>query len=201
VRNGQARGLQRSKCRDCGKTFNALTGTPLARLRYRHRWVEQAQALVDGLSIIKATQRLDVARSTAFRWRHRFLVLPQAIKATSLNGIAEADETCILNSCKGQRHRLQEAGRQARHRAGRATRRGMSTCATISAGFVLWTGSAPTASSPPRCLHWPSVSEAVHTQREHSPGLTPARQSESAQFDSMPRSAIAAGPCRHLGHA
>jgi transposase-like protein len=126
VRNGQARGLQRYKCRDCGKTFNALTGTPLARLRYRDRWVQQAQALVDGLSITKAAERLDVARSTAFRWRHRFLDLPQAIKATSLNGIAEADETCILKSCKGQRTRLRKAGRQARHRGGRATRRGMS---------------------------------------------------------------------------
>lgn len=126
VRNGQARGLQRYKCRDCGKTFNALTGTPLARLRYRDRWLEQAQALVNGLSITKAAEKLDVARSTAFRWRHRFLALPQAVKATSLSGIAEADETCMLKSCKGQRTRLREAGRKARHRGGRATRRGMS---------------------------------------------------------------------------
>ena len=35
VRNGQADGLQRYKCRGCGKTFNALTATPLARLRQR----------------------------------------------------------------------------------------------------------------------------------------------------------------------
>ena len=28
VRNGQADGLQRFKCRSCGVTFNALTGTP-----------------------------------------------------------------------------------------------------------------------------------------------------------------------------
>ena len=28
VRNGQAGGLQRCKCRGCGATFNALTGTP-----------------------------------------------------------------------------------------------------------------------------------------------------------------------------
>jgi transposase-like protein len=33
ARNGSASGLQRYKCRDCGRTFNALTGTPLARLR------------------------------------------------------------------------------------------------------------------------------------------------------------------------
>lgn len=126
VRNGQARGLQRYKCRGCGKTFNALTGTPLARLRYRDKWLEQSQALIDGLSITKVAQQLKVARSTAFRWRHRFLALPQAIKAPVLHGIAEADETCILKSCKGQRARLPKAGREARRRGGHATSRGMS---------------------------------------------------------------------------
>ena len=35
VRNGTAGGLQRYRCRGCGRTFNALTATPLARLRHR----------------------------------------------------------------------------------------------------------------------------------------------------------------------
>lgn len=34
-RHGMARGLQRYKCQSCARTFNALTGTPLARLRKR----------------------------------------------------------------------------------------------------------------------------------------------------------------------
>lgn len=127
VRNGQAQGLQRYKCRGCGKTFNALTGTPLARLRYRPRWMDQAQVLLDGASITKAAQLLDVARSTAFRWRHRFLALPHHVKSGSFSGIVEADETCILKSCKGQRRRLLEQARKARSRGGRATRRGMSS--------------------------------------------------------------------------
>ena len=42
VRNGQARGLQRYKCCGCAKTCNALTGTALARLRYRDKWLLQA---------------------------------------------------------------------------------------------------------------------------------------------------------------
>lgn len=126
VRNGQAGGLQRYKCHECGRTFNALTGTPLARLRYRDKWLSQARALTDGLSITKAAEQLAVARSTAFRWRHRFLALPQAIKATSLGGIAEADETCVLKSCKGQRTLRRQANRKARRRGGRASRRGMS---------------------------------------------------------------------------
>ena len=33
VIRGRANGLKRYFCKGCGKTFNALTGTPLARLR------------------------------------------------------------------------------------------------------------------------------------------------------------------------
>ncbi len=32
-RHGHANGLQRFRCRACGRTFNSLSGTPLARLR------------------------------------------------------------------------------------------------------------------------------------------------------------------------
>ncbi len=41
VRHGHANGLQRYKCRACGRTFNALTGTALARLRQREKWLIQ----------------------------------------------------------------------------------------------------------------------------------------------------------------
>jgi len=74
VRNGQASGLQRYKCRGCGISFNALSGTPLARLRHRDKWFGQAQAMDEGLSVRKSAARMAVHRTTAFRWRHRFLV-------------------------------------------------------------------------------------------------------------------------------
>ena len=91
ARNGSASGLQRYKCRDCGRTFNALTGTPLARLRQKSKWLTQSEVLRDGVTITQAAKRLKVARSTAFRWRHRFMSAPKTIQAQSLVGIAEAD--------------------------------------------------------------------------------------------------------------
>src|SRR5437762_12799342 len=39
---GQADGLRRYRCRDCLCTFNALTGTPLARLRHKEKWLGYA---------------------------------------------------------------------------------------------------------------------------------------------------------------
>lgn len=56
VRNGSASGLQRYKCRDCGRTFNALTGTALARLRQKSKWLMQAEALRDGVTITQSGQ-------------------------------------------------------------------------------------------------------------------------------------------------
>lgn len=123
VRNGAARGLQRYKCRDCLKTFNTLTGTPLARLRMKGKWLGQAAVLRDGVTIKKAAETLGVARSTAFRWRHRFLALPKTLQAESLVGIAETDETYFLQSFKGLRKGLT---RPARKRGGSAAKRGIS---------------------------------------------------------------------------
>jgi len=122
VRNGSANDLQRYKCRRCQRTFNALTGTPLARLRQKPKWLAQAEALREGTTITQVATRLKVARSTAFRWRHRFLALPKSVQAQALRGIAEADETFFLYSRKGQR----PLDRKPRRRGGSAAKRGLS---------------------------------------------------------------------------
>lgn len=127
VRNGQADSLQRFKCRGCGATFNALTGTPLARLRHHPKWLLQAEVMDEGLSVRKAAARMGVHRTTAFRWRHRFLIVPRDTKAAGLTGVVEADEAYVLRSYKGQRGRLLADGtRSARHRGGHAAKRGLS---------------------------------------------------------------------------
>ena len=121
VRNGHASGLQRYKCRGCGKTFNALTCTPMAGLRMKGKWLVQQQTLIEGLSVAKAAAKLGVARSTAFRWRHRFLALAQPVRARTLAGVVEADETYFLYSSKGQDLPLGHVPRKARKRGGKAS--------------------------------------------------------------------------------
>jgi hypothetical protein len=63
-----------------------------------------------------------VARSTAFRWRHRFLAVPKTLQAQTLVGIAEADETFFLHSHKGHRG----LDRKPLRRGGKAATRGTS---------------------------------------------------------------------------
>jgi transposase-like protein len=120
---GRAHGLARYRCTDCRRTFNALSGTPLARLRHKDRWSDQAGALMTGESVAEAAGRCGVAYSTAFRWRHRFLAAPALDKPLRLNGIVEADETFILESFKGRRADLPRA---ARTRGGKPTKTGLS---------------------------------------------------------------------------
>ena len=124
TRWGSASGLQRYRCTGCRATFNALTGTPLSRLRHKEKWLEYAQQLVDGRSVRKSAVACGVHRNTTFRWRHRFLILPNTQKATTLVGIAEADETFFLESFKGQKKNM---ARKPRKRGGKASKRGLSS--------------------------------------------------------------------------
>ena len=100
-RHGQANGLQRYRCRACGRTYNDLSGSPLARLRLREKWLDYLGAVLDSTSVRAAADRVGVHRNTAFRWRRRFLRGPQQDRAERLDGIVEADgsiATCYPSS-------------------------------------------------------------------------------------------------------
>lgn len=122
IKWGRANRLKRYRRKPCGVTFNALTGTPLSQLHKRDLWGGHAQALVEGLSLRKVASRLDIHLDTAFRWRHRFLKAPKAMKPKLLEGTVEADETYFLHSQKGTR----KLERPARKRGGKAKKRGLS---------------------------------------------------------------------------
>src|SRR5271166_2452438 len=114
---GRSHGLSRFRCKGCGRTFNALTKTPMAHLRKRERWLDHARAMIEGKSLAKTAGLCGVHPTTAFRWRHRFLGSPAADKPRTLTGIVEADETFILESFKG---RWSALTRKARKRGGSA---------------------------------------------------------------------------------
>ena len=119
---GHDSGLQRYRCRDCSRTFNALTTTPLAHLQLREKWIKYQQAMLDGLSIRDAAKACGIAKNTSLKWRHRFLRSAAAQQPAQMTGIVEADETFFLESKKGQRN----LNRKARKRGGVASKRGLS---------------------------------------------------------------------------
>jgi transposase-like protein len=121
-RHGHAHGLQRYRCRSCRRTFNLLSGTPLARLRYKGHWLDYLDCMLDSRSVRRTAREIGVANATSFRWRHRFLALSKDDRPQRLSGIAEADEMYVLESHKGSR----SLDRPPRKRGGKATKRGIS---------------------------------------------------------------------------
>jgi transposase-like protein len=125
---GRAGGLRRYRCATCRKTFNALAGTSLARLRKKERWLRYGEALAAGMSLTEAAAHCGVHLTTSFRRRHRFLRAPAAAREV-LGGVVEADETFFRRSHKGSRRwRRGDAppGRGPRRRGERASKRGLS---------------------------------------------------------------------------
>ena len=98
ARWGSASGLQRYRCVACKATFNALTGTPLARLRKKEKWLDYAQQMQQGASVRKSAKACDVYHvqnvnaygSRLKTWMRRF------------NGVA----TCHLANYLGWRRYL-----------------------------------------------------------------------------------------------
>ena len=121
-RCGVASGLRRFRCLHCRRSFNALTGTPLARLRKRELWLPYIQCLLESRTVRDAACATGVHRTTSFRWRHRFAPGAARARPAALSGIVEADETYRLESQKGSR----SLTRPPRKRGGTAQRRGIS---------------------------------------------------------------------------
>jgi transposase-like protein len=121
-RCGQASGLQRFRCLGCGRSYNALTGTPLARLRKKEHWLAYLQCVLESRTVREAACVIGVHRTTSFRWRHRFVPGAMRDRPSILTAIVEADETYRLESQKGSRNMT----RKPRKRGGVATKRGIS---------------------------------------------------------------------------
>jgi len=58
IKWGRSGGLQRYRCRnsECHKTFNALTGKPLAKLQHRDKWFDYLRCMRDSLTLRASAQ-------------------------------------------------------------------------------------------------------------------------------------------------
>jgi transposase-like protein len=116
-RRGTVSDLARYECRACGRTYNALTGTDLARLRMKDRWLDMVSSLTDLETVRQSADRCGVDKGTALRWRHRFLRAAGRLKKqVKIGGVAEADIIEVRHSDKGSRALSDE--RPARERGG-----------------------------------------------------------------------------------
>ncbi len=73
---GRSCGLARFRCKSCRRTFNALTKTPMAHLRKKEKWLDHAQAMIEGKSLAKTAELCGVHPTTAFAGVTGFWALP-----------------------------------------------------------------------------------------------------------------------------
>ena len=97
--------LMAAKCKGCGRTFNALSGTPLSGLHHMIRG-----SLAKGETVRASAARCGGV-STSFRWRHR------SKRFGGAQGIVEADEN-VLESRKGARGLRTQGTAAGRHSHG-----------------------------------------------------------------------------------
>jgi transposase-like protein len=108
-RHGSSCGLQRYRCLGCGRTYNALSGSPLARLKHRNLWLKYAFALAMQMTVREAAAYCKVAKNTSLHWRHRFTDALASAQADCLSGIVEVDDIFFRENRKGER-RLDRPG-------------------------------------------------------------------------------------------
>lgn len=95
--------VQRYLCKSCWRTFSPNTGTPAHRIHKQRAWREMIELLADNLPLRQVASRLNIALSTAFRWRHRALAVLAQKPRTQLEGRVCVGCFYIRYSEKGSR--------------------------------------------------------------------------------------------------
>ena len=129
VRNGKQNGRQLYLCRDCGKAFMETATSAIAHSHSSKTvWKQVIRDTVEGISIDKTAEALDLSHSTVFHMRHKILYcVEQTILNTPgvLEGVSEADETYVLESVKGRKI-SEDYQRKPRKHGAKATKPGLS---------------------------------------------------------------------------
>lgn len=129
IKFGRTRGKQRFLCHGCGQTFMHTTNTIMAQSHYPQSvWFDFIRDTLYGESLDDSAEKFKFSHQTAFNMRHKALMALQDIFAKSpviLSGVAEFDETFVLDCYKGAPV-PEKAGRKARKHGAKAAKRGIS---------------------------------------------------------------------------
>lgn len=122
VANGMYKAVQRYWCRSCNRHFRDSTGTPLAWLKKKDKWLSYLRCMLSGYSLRKSARDVGISLQTSFDWRHKVLQAFKTLSPEGFTGICESDDIFFLESDKGNRH----LDRKARKRGGKASKAGIS---------------------------------------------------------------------------
>lgn len=101
--HGVYKGRKRYLCKSCNKTFNDFTGTAISGLKKPDKFQEYIELVADGISLRKASKKLELNIKTVFDWRHKILSSLSKTNELVFSGIVECDDKQLDISDKGKR--------------------------------------------------------------------------------------------------
>lgn len=103
-RHGRHLGIQRFRCKQCGRTFKETVNTPLHWIHDKQKMQNYLTAMYGKQSIRTASKNIAISVPTSFRWRHR--ILSSLFRQTPSAGIAPVGicEIRLPHSYKGRRN-------------------------------------------------------------------------------------------------
>ena len=128
VKNGNVRGIQRFKCKDCGRTFSYTTNTILYKSNKPiETWQKFCECMIHKFPLRKCAEICDINLHTAFNWRHKILDALQNMQSeVHLKGVVESDETFFALSFKGTKKENFSIPRETHNRGHSVSTRGLS---------------------------------------------------------------------------
>jgi transposase-like protein len=107
VKNGKHSQKQAYICRSCGKSFVETTKSAIEHSHSSETvWKQVIKDTVEGISLDKTAEDLDLSHPTVFHMRHKILCIVEQFiteNPEKLEGVCETDETYILESVKGRK--------------------------------------------------------------------------------------------------
>ena len=96
-------GKQRYICKSCRKTFTDFTRSPHYNSKKDiKKWILYAKCMINGYSIRKCAEIVEISVPTSFYWRHKILdAIRVYMGIGSVGGVIEVDEAFFRESFKG----------------------------------------------------------------------------------------------------
>lgn len=122
LRNGK----QRYICRSCRKTFTDFTNSATYKSKKSlDKWLKYAKCMLNGYSIRKSAEIVEINIATSFFWRHKILnCISEFLGVGNVDGVVEADEVFFAYSYKGTK--TTNMPRPSRKRGKEVKKRGIS---------------------------------------------------------------------------
>ena len=102
-KHGHCLGIQRYRCKKCGRSFNETVNTPLHWIHDKQKMTQYAGTLPEHLSISKTATRIGISVSTSFSWRHKILSSFMSLDDSPAKSPAGACQITMPHSYKGKR--------------------------------------------------------------------------------------------------